>query len=270
MPSREPGRGPARPARFPRFPRVLLDVLPALLSIAAFLMLWQAAAARIGSPLILPSPPSVFRAFFHLASEAGFRLAVGATALRVLEAFTASFSLGLCVGILAGLFPAVRAAVAPFMAAIRSIPVLAVIVLLLIWFREGTVPVVSAFLMAFPLVEASVAAGVKALDGDLSEMARVFRLPLRVRIGRIVVPSLAPFLASGSAQALSVIWKVVVAGEILSQPRLAIGTALHEAKVYLETPRALAWALAILILCALTEAAFGLVRSLFRRPSPAR
>jgi NitT/TauT family transport system permease protein len=110
-----------------------------------------------------------------------------------------------------------------------------------------------------------VSEGVRAADPRLVEMARVFHMRRRERISGIYFPALLPFLVSGASACLGLIWKVVVAGEVLSLPARAIGTGLHEAKIYLDTSRAMAWALSAVILCALTDAAFALVSRCLRR-----
>jgi ABC-type nitrate/sulfonate/bicarbonate transport system permease component len=57
----------------------------------------------------------------------------------------------------------------------------------------------------------------------------------------------------------------VVAGEVLSQPLRALGSGMQESRVLLETPRVLAWAAASILLCGLTEWAFGLAaKAVFR------
>jgi len=72
------------------------------------------------------------------------------------------------------------------------------------------------------------------------------------------LPAAAPHLVAGARSALGLSWKVVVAGEVLSQPLRALGSGLQDSRVLLETPRVLAWAAATIFLCGLTEWLFGL------------
>jgi len=54
-------------------------------------------------------------------------------------------------------------------------------------------------------------------------------------------PAILPYLMAGASNAMGITWKVIIAAEILSQPRFAIGTNLMVAKIDLETARVFAW-----------------------------
>jgi len=231
--------------------------LPSLFSVAAFLLIWKAASAQIRADIILPPPERVIAEFFSLVATRTFLLAAGMTFMRCVTAFSISLALGLCLGLPAGISKSFRALIAPFLAVVRSTPVLAVIVLFLIWFTQDVVPIVSAVLMATPVVIASLSEGIRSVDSQLVEMAGVYRVPATLKLFRIYLPSVTPFAVSGASSALSLVWKVVVAGEVLSQPRFAIGTGLQNAKVNLETSRALAWTLATILICAFTDFLFS-------------
>jgi NitT/TauT family transport system permease protein len=234
-----------------------LRALPGLASTALLLALWQIASMANASNLILPPPALVIAEFVSLLKSEDFYRALSGTASRGLLAFAISVLSGGIAGIAAGLVPAVRSALRPLLAVIRSTPVLALILLLLIWFPQDAVPVVSAFLMAFPVFLSSVVEGIAAADADILEMAAVFRMRKRDVFRSVRLPALIPFLVSGASACLSLIWKVVIAGEVLSLPRHAIGTGLHDAKIYLDTPRAFGWALSAILLCAGTDIAFS-------------
>ncbi len=73
------------------------------------------------------------------------------------------------------------------------------------------------------------------------------------------MPSALPYILSGAKNALGLSWKVVVAGEVLSQPRMALGTGMQEARLSIETATVFAWAIITIFLCGLSEYLFGLL-----------
>jgi NitT/TauT family transport system permease protein len=225
--------------------------------VAAILLAWKGLSMAMGRELILPSPESVVVSAISLYPTPAFLAALGATFLRGLAAFGLSAVLGIAAGLASGLRPLFGAALAPLLTAIRATPVLALVLIALLWFPSGFVPIFSAFLMAFPVMATSAAEGVRAVDPRLVEMSRLFRVPRRVAFLRLRLPSAAPHLISGARSALGLSWKVVVAGEILSQPRLALGTGMQGSRLLLESSNMLAWALAAVALCGLTEWAFS-------------
>jgi NitT/TauT family transport system permease protein len=227
--------------------------------LAFIFVAWEVAALAMGKEIILPSPVSVFGAALALYPTSRFLSALWATFLRGLAAFGFSAIVGIAAGLASGLRPLFRATLAPILTVIRATPVLALVLIALLWFPGGFVPIFSAFLMAFPIMVTSAAEGAVAVDPRLLEMAMLFRVPRREVLLRLRLPSAAPHLISGAKNALGISWKVVVAGEILSQPARAIGTGMQSSRLMLESASVFAWALAAVALCGLTEWAFSLV-----------
>ena len=228
-------------------------------SVLLLLLVWKLLAAAVGADIVLPPPERVLGEAAALYPTPKFLSALASTFLRGLSAFFLSVALGTAAGFAAGLFPAFDAALAPLLTVIRATPVLALILIALFWFPSGAVPVFAAFLMAFPVMVTSAASGARAVDPRLLEMSRLFRVPRREEFLRLRLPAAAPALLSGAKNALGLSWKVVVAGEVLSQPIHALGSGMQDSRVLLETPAVLAWAAASVLLCGLTEWLFGLV-----------
>ncbi len=234
--------------------RILAGAAALLLALAA----WKAAASAIGKEIILPSPERVLAEAIAIFPTPRFLSALWATFLRGAAAFGVSALLGAAAGLAAGAWPLFGAALAPIMTVIRATPVLALVLIALLWFPSGFVPIFSAFLMAFPVMATSAAEGARAADPRLLEMSSLFRVPGREVFMRVKLPSAAPHLLAGAKNALGLTWKVVVAGEILSQPRMALGTGMQESRVLLESAGVFAWAIAAILLCGLTEWLLGM------------
>ncbi len=234
--------------------RTIAGFLSALLILA----LWQLLASLVGKSIVFPSPADVFSVSLDLYGRPEFISAVMSTFGRVIFAFGLCVAVGSVTGFAAGVSPLFGVAISPALTLIRATPVLAIILLALLWFPAGFVPVFSAFLMAYPVMHTSVAGGVMASDPKLLEMARLFRVPGWELFIRLRFPAAAPHILSGAKNALGLCWKVVVAGEVLSQPARAIGTGMQESRVYLETSSVFAWAAASVILCGFSEWLLGL------------
>jgi NitT/TauT family transport system permease protein len=222
------------------------------------LIAWEAASLAIGKELVLPSPGRVLSSALALYPTRGFFLDLSATFLRGLAAFALSSALGIAAGLASGLRPAFGAALSPLLSVIRATPVLALVLIALLWFPSGFVPIFSAFLMAFPVMVTSAEEGSRAADPKLLEMASLFRVPKRRLFLELRLPSAIPHLLSGARSALGLCWKVVVAGEILSQPARAVGRGMQDSRLMLETASVFAWALAAVLLCGVTELAFSI------------
>ena len=223
--------------------------------------LWEFLSRKVASPLILPSIQDVMRDLGSLFAAPHFPQDSLATFMRGLLAFLASFALSIVLGVLSGVFPLFTAALTPWMSVIKSVPVVAFILIAILWFGSGIVPVFVAILMTLPVMAEATAQGVRAADKKLLDMAHVYRMSRRSILMNIRIPSAMPFILAGAASSFGLTWKVVIAGEILSFPERGLGSAMQTAKVHLETPRVFSLTIVTILMSVVTEA---LLRGLAR------
>ena len=210
-------------------------------------LLWTVAAALVGQELLLPSPAQTARKLLELASAADFWLTVGQSVLRVLTGILAAVLGGVLLALLTHRSPLCMALLSPLMTLVKSTPVASFIILALVWLGRSTVPVFIAALMVLPVVWANVSAGLRGIDPQLLELARVYALPRLRVLRRITWPSVRPHLRAALRSALGLGWKAGIAAEVLTVPALSIGKRIYEAKLYLETTELFAWTAAVVL-----------------------
>lgn len=210
-------------------------------SILALLLVWKLLAVYWNQELIMPSPETTLVTMWQVIQADGFWQSVGYTLGRGLLGFVISCAVGVLAGFAAGFSPPVMWLLQPWVTVIRTIPVMSVIILAIIWFRTDIVPIFVTFLMIFPIIYSNVLSGIKNIDNRLLEMAHIYRVRPRRIMTELYFPAILPYLMAGASNAMGITWKVIIAAEILSQPRFAIGTNLMVAKIDLETARVFAW-----------------------------
>ncbi|MFW5743748.1 MAG: ATP-binding cassette domain-containing protein [Spirochaetota bacterium] len=227
--------------------------------IALILVGWEVVARLVGAVIVLPGPAIAMIALYGEITTPEFYAHLGATLVRTLAGFGIAFAVGLVWGLLVGSGGIVRTVLRPLLVLIRATPVIAVILLALIWFRANVAPVVVTLLMVVPVIVENVSAGARAASGELLEMASLFGVPRSRRLRQLTLPALRPYLFAGAHSGLGMAFKVTVAAEVLVQPGRALGGAMQEARFYLDTPRILALTVAVIALSALAEAVLQLV-----------
>ena len=211
-----------------------------VLSALVLLVLWQTAAAYLHAPLILPSPVSVFQGAAQLLAQKKFIIALLYTAKRCLEAFTISVVAGMILGVLCAFIPFCSAFFELPLAIIRSVPVVAVILLALFWLKTDEIPIFAAILMSLPVMKTCVQTGFSSCSKDVLHMAHVYRLT-RLQIFLFIrIPHAYDSICTGIKNCAGMTWKVVAAGEVLSLPSKAVGTYMQNAQAILETEQVLA------------------------------
>lgn len=124
-----------------------------LFSVAALIavwLVWIVAFRIIANDYILPSFSETAAALFQTLGEGAFWRAILNTLGRTLLAFAVSIVLGVGLALLARLFRGVRSFFAPLISILRTLPTMAVILILLIWTTPSVAPVIVAGLVLFP------------------------------------------------------------------------------------------------------------------------
>ncbi len=235
-----------------------------LTSVVALALIWKLAALAVGLEIILPPPETVGRDLLVVLRSGSFWTAVEATVIRGLASFLISGLAGIAVGLLVGFSASAYWLLQPLLTVIRSTPVMSVILLALIWFRGDLMPVFVGFLMAFPIVCGNVIEGIRGVDRQLLEMARIYRIPARRLLFEVQLPSMAPFLMAGLSTAMGITWRAIIAAEVLSQPLQGLGTQMQTARLFLDTARLFTLTAAILVIGFCFESLLRVLESRFQ------
>jgi NitT/TauT family transport system permease protein len=219
-----------------------------LISVISLIIIWKLISLIINSAIIFPSPESTLVSLYNLVKTREFFLIILSSMERGIIGFIFSFILGTVIGFAAGFNKIFNKLLEPFLVIIRSTPVMSIILVALIWFKANNVPIFASFLMSFPIICTNVIEGIHNIDIRLIQMAKIYKIKKWRIIGEIYFPSLAPFLIAAVSTAFGIGWKVVIAAEVLSQPKYAIGTSLQLSKIYLNIDEVFAWTIiAILV-----------------------
>lgn len=230
-------------------------------SVAFWLLAWQGGSMALAEAvpsggLLLASPVQAALRLLELLPAPAFWRAVGNSSLRIFGGFLLACALALLLAALAAGRPWLEALLAPPVAAVKAVPVASFIILALVWLDAGFLSLFISALMVFPPVYLNVLEGLRRTDGKLLELARVYRIPLRRRIGGIYLPQVLPYFRSAASLALGLCWKAGAAAEVIGLPAGTIGERLYTAKIYLQTPDLFAWTAVILFLAAAFERLF--------------
>ncbi|WP_232320315.1 ABC transporter permease [Herbidospora daliensis] len=182
------------------------------------LVVWQVTAASgLYSSAQLPSPLSVLDALGELAGDGSLWTHIAISVQRVVAGFAAGAGAGFLLGAVVGLSARARAFVAPSIAALRAVPSLAWVPLLLLWFGIGEGPKITLVAIGsfFP-VYTTVSAALAHADAHLVEVGRAYGLRGGELLGRIMLPSVAPAIFSGLRLALAQGWLFLVAAELIA------------------------------------------------------
>ncbi|UTD30518.1 ABC transporter permease [Bradyrhizobium sp. WD16] len=200
---------------------------------------------RTYGPFVLPSLTDTATALGHILTSGEALPAIGTTVLHAVGGGLLGAAVGTVVGVAGGRVRLLGAAIAPVATVVLGIPPIAWVVLSLLWFGPGGLgPLFTVAITTMPIVFAATLQGMRARDPHLIEMARVFRLPVRSRLLKIMMPELATILAPALASAFAIAWKVALTAEVLGDGSGA-GGRFATARAHLDLAEAMAWILLV-------------------------
>ncbi|MFZ2339202.1 MAG: ABC transporter permease [Bacteroidales bacterium] len=219
-----------------------------LASVICMLIAWKLLAVYFDSDFVIPSPEKTLITTLKLFTDGRFLEIAGSTVARGLIGFVISLLLGIGAGIITGINQYVDAFLRPVLVTIRSIPVISIILLALIWFNPGSVPVFIGMLTMFPFITTNVSDGIRSIDRELVGMASFYKVSRERIVRELYIPAIMPFIVSGASSALGIGWRAIIIGEVLSQPEFGIGTMMQTAQTFLNIDAVIAWTIiAVLI-----------------------
>lgn len=219
-----------------------------IVSRIALLAIWAFLARTIDNEVIVPRLASTFISMLEIIKDPGFLNIVGSTILRTLLGFLISLFLAISLGVLSGISKTLYSFMEPILKLLNSIPTIAIILLALIWLNNEFVPIFVGFLMVFPILFESVLKSIVDVDKDIIQMAYLYKVSKLGIIKNIYIPSILYSLSGIFKSALGINLKMVIGGEVLSQPKYAIGSSLQLERMYLNTPGVFAWIIIIILI----------------------
>ncbi len=260
--ARTTGDAVAAPAaNAPRIVRALRQVLkPSVvigtLSLLVVIGLYWMMALRPGTnPALVPAPPAILHALIDELASGDLLVNAAASLQRVVIGYVIGASLALVLGAVAGWFRLGGYILNPLIDALRPIPALAYIPLVIVWVGIGEPSrIIIIVLAVFKPCVVNARAGMKEVAQIYVDAARTLGAsPWRV-FATVAVPSAIPYFIAGLRTGVSTGFLALVAAELIAAPT-GLGFMIQNAGQYFRTDITIVGIIAIGILGALLDQA---------------
>lgn len=227
-------------------PETLSIRLLQLAGLGAFLAAWQVVGSS--APGLYSTPIRVALDFGRLLFEEDLVVLTLQSIWTLGIGLAAALVIGVTVGLLMGRYRLFALVVEPYFAAYYSVPRVALVPLMIIWFGIDRQFVVATVIFASTiLIVFATAAGVREALMAYSEVASSFRITGRAMFTKILLPGAVPFIATGMRLAVQRALVAVIVAEFLVG-LAGLGKLLRDARVTLATDRMFASAFACMII----------------------
>jgi sulfonate transport system permease protein len=165
---------------------------------------------------LMPAPSTVAATLWELAGRDLFRH-IAVSAGRVFAGFVLGAGLAIVAALAIGLSRKLERFFDPTFQALRAIPSLAWVPLLLLWMGIDEAPKITLIAIgAFFPVYLNLLAGIHNVDRKLVELGESFGLSRAAMIRRIFLPAASPNLFTGLRAGLGLSWMFLVAAELIA------------------------------------------------------
>jgi NitT/TauT family transport system permease protein len=256
--NRQPARGPA----------VALGLLPFIVLVIAYLIGSHIRLAENPGDKLLPTPATLASTLHSYAAEEDVRsgeilfwLDTAASLKRIFTALVLSASIGLALGLAIGAVPLVRAALAPFVAAVAMIPPLAILPILFIVVGLGETAKITLMTIGIaPCIVRDLALRASELPAEQLIKAQTLGASSWQLVTRVILPQMWPRLIDAVRLTLGSAWLYLIAAEAIASTE-GLGFRIFLVRRYLAMDVILPYVIWITLLAFTMDWGLKLLRS---------
>ncbi len=237
-------------------------IVPAIIPVG-LIAIWQiASVAGLLPSQILPAPTAVVKAAAELTADGELFHNLAVSTARAATGLLAGGAVSFVLGMVCGLSPFARRLLDPTLQMVRTIPHLALLPLVILWFGIGEQAkiLLVAWGVFFPIY-LNTYHGVVSVDPQLIEMGRSYGMSRWTLFRRVIFPGALPSILVGLRFGLGIMWLTLIVAETIAA-NSGIGYMATQAREFSQTDIIV---LSIFVYAALGKLADTLTRALEHR-----
>jgi NitT/TauT family transport system permease protein len=185
------------------------------LAILMVLVVWQIISIFLGGHGLVPSPARTASTMWGVLANGEFFVQLGDSLARLLIGFALAMTLGMIVGVLMGSRWFWNEFFKDIVILGLSLPGLVYALLSVVIFGTKLLAPVMAILFAsYPFIAVNIREGVKALDKDMLDMTRAYKIGKWKVVRQVILPALLPHILAAIRTGFTIAWKASVLTEV--------------------------------------------------------
>ena len=191
--------------------------LPVLLPAVILLGWWLVTSSGAVPVLLLPGPGAVAKRFLSLLDSGELLTHAAVSMGRVFAGFLLSASAALGLALLLYRRPLWESALSLVLEALRVIPPLSLVPLLILWLGIDEAPKLAIVVLAsfFPIYLSALTA-LRSVSSKYKELAQMLGLTESARVQEILLPGAAPGILTGLRLGFGYAWRALVGAELIA------------------------------------------------------
>jgi len=187
---------------------------------AILLLIWQGASGRLVDNFFISNPVEVGARLFGWIADGSLFLHIWATVYATVMGFFVGSIGGVVLGIWLGVSPFTSRLLNPYLSALNALPKVALAPLFVLWFGLGIESKIAlAAVLVLFLVFLNTYAGVREVDQDLIDGARLMKATRTQVITKVIIPSAMSWMFAGLRISVPYALIGAVLGEMIAANR---------------------------------------------------
>jgi NitT/TauT family transport system permease protein len=239
---------------------ISLERIGPLVLPATLLFVWELACKGFDiPPFVLPSPSVVAVAMYENAYVIWFHS--NQTLFTTVIGFAFAILFGAVLGVLVGSSRLAYTSVYPLLVGFNSVPKVAIVPILVVWFGIGTVPaILTAFMLSFFPIAVNVATGLATIEPELRDVLRSLGASQLDIVRKVGIPRSMPYLFASLKISITLAFVGSVISETLASNR-GIGTLMTQASANFNIPLVFAGLVVIALMGVVMYVMFAFVET---------
>lgn len=215
------------------------NILPPLLGILGFLILWQliswSGITRLPGPLSIWTEPRtrellLYPFYDRGGLDKGLFWQTLASLGRVAQGYTLAAIVGISTGLLVGSSPLLNKALDPLFQFLRMVAPLAWVPIALVALQQNQPAAIFViFITSIWPILINTAEGVRQVPQDYINVGRVLQLSRQDFFLTVIIPAALPYIFTGLRIAIGLAWLAIIAAEIVMSGIVGIGFFIWDA-----------------------------------------
>lgn len=196
--------------------------------------IFQIISFHIGNEVVLPNPYSILKSMMGSILDFNFWKIVLISVRNIFSATILAIFLGGFLGFISFKFYIFRWIINPFMNFIKTTPVAAITIILLVWIKAENISFNLVLMVVIPNIYFNVIFDLENMDKDIKEMIQIFYVSELYLLKKIYLKEIFLSIYRSLPIVMGFAWKSGISGEIIAQTSGTFGNIIYENKIYLE------------------------------------
>ena len=231
-----------------------------ILGIVFIFVLWEVLSVLSNNDFIVPSIELTLSALGKTFINKDTYIVLLNTLLRLFLSILVCFILGVSLAVFSNVSYRFKSFINPIIVLSKTMPMAAVIIMLLVMFGRSNSPYFVVGVVVLPLIYEATLNGLEGIDKDIKDEIKLLSNNNFFIFKNIYLPLTSPAIFTSLIQSVGLGLKVLVMAEFIAETKNSIGQLMRYYKNIAETEYVFAWSIILVLFILLVDSILNILK----------